>query len=600
MNGLVALCAFVAGPLGSPSLGSVVVLEPSVAYQTILGYGQGNMDQANPAWFTELSANVREEFLDRLYTLNGDGLGLTICRTYLCAGDAPGHAHWARRAGGSVSPPAFSPAPDKWQWEGREPSLWHPQGAVKRGALMVAFVNSPPWWMTVSGCTSGSAGGTNNLRAGMEDEFAAYICEIVRHYRDAWGIDFERVSPINEPEADWWKEGGGQDGCHVDADQATLIFGLLDKALRNSGLRARVQGFEAAFARSLDYLDRVLADGQAYSALADLTCHQYQTDFHSLRRWPLRAKLHGKPLWMSEWGDWTNTGMVQALNYARKLHEAHRLMQAQVWCMWEPALILDQQGDRLNPRPAYYAVAQFTRFARPGMRVIEASDVTLKTTAYIDPDRRELVIITTNDTDQPVEVTYDLSGFDGLQQMHAWRTSETESLAPVGSTNCGKMLSTALPARSITTFRGTYSAIRPPLLANGCFETGRLDPWVGSPPDLTGVQETYPHGGSFDGYIDLKPNATGSLSQQVTGLVPGQSYVLSAACATSGIAATLSVKGEGLSEKAVVSGRAYQRVRVEFRAPADGTVIVEYATGPHPGERPWATIDSVRLSPTQG
>jgi len=574
----------------------VVVLEPSVTYQTLLGYGQGNMDQANPGCYTELSPEGREEFLDRLYTLKGDGLGLTICRTYLCAGDAPGHAHWGRRAGGSVSPLAFEPEPRKWQWDGREASLWHPQGAARRGAMMVAFCNSPPWWMTVSGCTSGSAGGSNNLRAGMEVEFVSYICEILKHYRDAWGIDFDRVSPINEPEANWWKEGEGQDGCHVDADQAALIFSLLDKRLREQGLRARVQGYEAAFAQSLSYLDRVLGDGEAFQALADLTCHQYQTDFHSLRRWPPRAKLHRKPLWMSEWGDWTNKGMDQALNYARKLHEAHRLMQAQAWCMWEPSLIFDREGERLQPRPAYYAFAQFTRFARPGMAVIEASDVTLKTTAYLDPQEHSLVIITTNDTDQPVELTYDLSGFGGIGEVQAWRTSETESLAALDTLKGGGGFIATLPARSVTTFRTTYTGIRAPLIANGCFETGRLDPWVGSPADLTGVQDNYPQGGSFDGYIDLKPGATGSLSQRITGLAPGARYVLSASCATSGIAATLSIEGQDVSAKTSVSGGAYQHARVEFVAPADGAVTVAYSAGPDPGEHPWATIDSVRLS----
>ncbi|MBM3501264.1 MAG: hypothetical protein FJX74_21645, partial [Armatimonadetes bacterium] len=185
-------CALGLLPVGAGADPALVVLEPSIRYQTLLGYGQGNMDQANPGWFTELSAEGREEFLDRLYTLQGDGLGLNICRTYLCAGDAPGHAHWYRNAGGSRSPAPFSPEPGQWSWDGREPSLWHPQGAARRGATMVAFANGPPWWMTVSGCTSGAAGGTSNLREGMEDEFVSYICEILKHYRDSWGIDFER------------------------------------------------------------------------------------------------------------------------------------------------------------------------------------------------------------------------------------------------------------------------------------------------------------------------------------------------------------------------------------------------------------------------
>jgi len=584
--------------LGQSAPTPVVVLEPSLTYQTLFGYGQGSMDQATVPWFTELSAGERERFLDRLYTLKGDGLGLTICRTYMCSGDAPGHAHMGRRPAGSVSPLGYEPEEGKFQWDGHEASLWHAQGAKERGAYLVAFLNGAPWWMSVSGCSSGSASGSSNLRAGLEDRFAVYMCDVLKHYRDAWGIDYDRVSPINEPEADWWREGGGQDGCHFDADQAALVIGALNRRLKEYGLEARVQAPECAFAGSLGYLDQMLADREAYDALADLTCHQYITDFHSLRRWPLRSKLHGKPLWMSEWGDWTNTGMAQALNYARKLHEAHRLMQAVAWCMWEPALLFDLREGRPEPRPAYYAVAQFTRFARPGMTVIEASDVTLNTTAYLDPNQHALVVITTNDTDQPVQLSCDLSALEGVRELHAWRTSEAESLAPLDAIPCRGTFTATLPARSVTTFRTTYAGLRLPLLANGGFETGHLDPWRGAPTDLTGVQDNYPHGGSFDGYIDLKPGASGSLSQRVTGLAPGARYVLTAACATSGITATLSVKGEGLTEQASVSGGSYQHVRLEFAAPQDGAIGVAYAAGRDPGEHPWATIDSVRLSPT--
>jgi hypothetical protein len=57
------------------------------------------------------------------------------------------------------------------------------------------------------------------------------------------------------------------------------------------------------------------------------------------------------------------------------------------------------------------------------------------------------------------------------------------------------------------------------------------------------------------------------------------------------------VKGEGVSEKAAVSGGAYQHARAEFAAPADGVVTVSYSAGPDAAEHSWATIDSVRLSP---
>ena len=58
-----------------------VNIEPDIAYQTLTGYGQGSMDQVNPKWYENLTEAERKHLLDRLYTLEGDGLGLNICRT---------------------------------------------------------------------------------------------------------------------------------------------------------------------------------------------------------------------------------------------------------------------------------------------------------------------------------------------------------------------------------------------------------------------------------------------------------------------------------------------------------------------------------------
>ena len=575
-----------------------VIIQPSLGYQRLTGWGQGNMDQANVPWFTKLTPQGREEFLDRLYTLKGDGLGLNICRTYITAGDAPGHAHMDRQPGGSKAPLGYTQEPGKYQWGGHEAALWQPQGAKKRGASMVAFWNSPPWYMTVSGCTSGAAGGGSNLRAGEEDRFAAYMVEVLKHYRDAWGIPFDAVSPVNEPEPNWWTEGDGQDGCHVDAAQTAQIVAALARRMKEAKFSTRIQAFEAAFAGSLSYLDQLLADQKVAAALSDITCHQYISDFHSLRRWPARAKLNHKGLWMSEWGDWSSHGWDLAANYARKIQEAHRVMQAEAWCMWEPSFLFAEKDGRLEPNAAYYAVAQFTHFVRPGMRVIEATDTTLKTAAYLDEKSHQLVIVTVNDTAADKTLTYDLSAFEGRGMYKSWRTSEAERLKELTTGAVPDRLSWGLPARSVTTWVMPFKTLRKPLVVNGGFETGRLDGWHGEPADMTGVQDNYPQGGSYDAFIDLKGDATGHIWQEVAGLQPHRMYALTAACATSGLEATLSVTGTGFTQNAVTSGGAYRLVRVEFEAPADGDVVITYSAGPAPPQpQPWATLDNVTITP---
>jgi O-glycosyl hydrolase len=460
---------------------------------------------------------------------------------------------------------------------------------------MVGYFNSPPWWLTVSGCTSGSGGGTNNLLAGKEDRFAQHMCEVIRHYRDAWGVDFDRVSPINEPESDWWREGGGQDGCGMDAKQAIVLIPALERRLREAGLKARVQAFEAAFAGSLGYLDQLLGDGPTSAALAELTSHQYIADVGGLGRWPVRGRLHQKGVWQSEWGDWTNSGITLAMNYAAKLHEAHRTMQAEAWCMWEPGFLFDGPRDD-EPNTAYYAVAQFSRFARPGMQAVECTDTTCKTTAYVDREARRLVIVTVNDAERPEQMSYDLSAFGELSRAEGWRTSETERLAPVAVTCGGAGFAADIPAKSVTTFALQYAGTATPLLANGGFETGKLAPWRGEGTGTTGVQDNYPQGGSFDAFVDMNAGQTGRLAAELGGLAPGHRYALSGACATSGIAATLSVTGADTDVGEQARGGGYRLLRLEFTAPADGKVTLAYDCGTAT-EWCWATLENVRVSP---
>jgi hypothetical protein len=58
--------------------------------------------------------------------------------------------------------------------------------------------------MTKSGCASGNTDGSNNLKDDSYDAFADYLTEVVKHFRDSWGITFRTLEPLNEPNASWW------------------------------------------------------------------------------------------------------------------------------------------------------------------------------------------------------------------------------------------------------------------------------------------------------------------------------------------------------------------------------------------------------------
>ena len=66
--------------------------------------------------------------------------------------------------------------------------------------LAEAFSNSPPYFMTVSGCSSGNTNSnTDILRADSYHAFAAYMADVIEHWNKEGVITFQSTDPMNEP-----------------------------------------------------------------------------------------------------------------------------------------------------------------------------------------------------------------------------------------------------------------------------------------------------------------------------------------------------------------------------------------------------------------
>ena len=146
------------------------------------------------------------------------GLNMNLFRFNIGGGDAPGHNHF-RKDGGAM--PGYRSAPGtayNWNADGHQRAIALRLKAKCPAAIFEAFANSPPWWMTKSGCSSGNTNGATNLRENAYADFADYLTEVVRHYRDADHLVFRTLEPMNEPDASWWKALGKQEGCGVSAE----------------------------------------------------------------------------------------------------------------------------------------------------------------------------------------------------------------------------------------------------------------------------------------------------------------------------------------------------------------------------------------------
>ena len=172
-------------------------------------------------WWAHRVGDWPDDRLDKLLEMivNPEtGLGYTIFRYNIGGGDAPGHDHM--RPGGDI--PGFKRGPDSaydWNADRNQRRVLLKLRDRVPDAVFEAFSNSPPYWMTISGCASGAKDGGDNLRADAEAAFADYLTEVVRYYRDEHQLVFRTLSPMNEPNADWWRAGHNQEGCHVSVPQ---------------------------------------------------------------------------------------------------------------------------------------------------------------------------------------------------------------------------------------------------------------------------------------------------------------------------------------------------------------------------------------------
>ena len=111
--------------------------------------------------------------------------------------------------------------------------------ACKDNLIVEMFSNSPPYYMTNSGCSSGNTdGGKNNLKDDRYDDFAEYFATVCEYYHKNLGVDIQSVTPMNEPYTNFWYAGSPkQEGCHFDiGNSQSKILVELNKAMQKHGL----------------------------------------------------------------------------------------------------------------------------------------------------------------------------------------------------------------------------------------------------------------------------------------------------------------------------------------------------------------------------
>ncbi len=446
------------GGAGIASEPGTVVLDPRARLQVVEGWG------TSLCWWAVVSGAWSEPARTRLADLlfdPVDGLGLNVVRYNIGGGDDPAHHHM--RVGGAV--PGYQPRQGEWDWTQDAGQRWMLAAATERGAgIAEAFANSPPYWMTRSGCSAGAGDAGDNLRDDAVDLFSSYLAEVVAHFAAAWGVTFRTIEAFNEPLQTNWRSMNGQEGCHWSRPLQARVIASLSTALSQRGAATTIAADDEF--RIDDLLDTFASYGPRVQALtAQFNTHSYSGS----RRAEVKtmAAAAGKRLWMSEWGGSRGPHDHQAMDTPLMLSGQIRMdmdvLGPSAWVYWQAVeqeanhnwglIHADLAGtsEGISITKSYYAMGQYSRFIRPGFILIQSTEATL---AAFDEATGTIVAVCENAGATETALTLDLRAFGltGALSAASRRTSATEDLVSLPDVPLrGGVLLLTLPARSITT-----------------------------------------------------------------------------------------------------------------------------------------------------
>lgn len=199
-------------------------------------------------WWANMCGKWDEEKVDELvdWLVSPNGLNFNIFRYNIGGGEDPLNRncdlhHMGRGKGLRAEMEGFKDSTNGdyiWTRDLAQRRIMLKIKQKRPDAIFEAFSNSCPYYMTYSGCVGGNDDpNKDNLRPEYYEEFAHYLVDVCKHYKDVYGIEFKTLDPFNEPMTDYWNRNGSQEGCHFDFESQIAFLRVLSPILKASGLK---------------------------------------------------------------------------------------------------------------------------------------------------------------------------------------------------------------------------------------------------------------------------------------------------------------------------------------------------------------------------
>lgn len=396
----------------------------------------------------------------KLFFSKDAGLGLNIMRYNIGGGDDPCHNHIKR---------TDSEMPGWWKYD-EEKKEFIFNGDTDKNQLAVlqecykasgddayveAFSNSPPYYMTVSGCSSGNKSPiVTNLKKSQILPFAKYLAEVCDYIQANYNMKIKSLAAMNEPFTNYWRYfSDKQEGCHVSPGKIqSSVLVATAKALKEKNLEDIIvtASDETNTKLQLKALRRL--SPEALDVVDRISTHTYEKATAKVGK---LARELGKNIWMSE-TDWSSTAgenpgeMGPALWLCQKIIEDMNTISPSAWVIWQivaayisrvpdskgrldmpgvPDLtqgfwgtaFADIDNEEIYLTQKYYAFGQFSRYIRPGMTIVHTDKTSLG--AY-DEKTGRLVLVCVNYEAREDEATISFHTFPReLRKITPVRTS---------------------------------------------------------------------------------------------------------------------------------------------------------------------------------
>jgi glucuronoarabinoxylan endo-1,4-beta-xylanase len=388
---------------------STATIDFGTTFQTIRGYGGAT------AWMPALTSTQA----NTLFGTGSNQLGLSILRS-------------------RIDPSSTTGGSSNWGTE-----LTNAQEATALGAIAIATPWTPPAvWKSSNSTVEGS------LNTSEYANYANYLESFVTFMKNG-GVNLYGISMQNEPDANVTYESCVWTGAQMDTWVANNSSVLTTKLIMPES---------ESFTTS--YSDPALDDVNAVGHIGIIAGHIYGVS----PSYYTNAENKGKEVWMTEHylsPSGSQPAIGDALATAEEIHNSMTTAQynAYVWWWvadWNPGSGVTNYGlIDTNSNPTYYgyALAQFSKFVRPGyVRASATANPNSNVFVSAYKGSANSVIVAINAGGSSVNQPFTIDN-ETVSAVTPYQTTSSEHVAQFSNVSLSSNAFTyALPAQSITTF----------------------------------------------------------------------------------------------------------------------------------------------------